>query len=134
MVRTRASSSDTSFTSWPALPDPQEGNGTTVKIQYKAKIRWDKKVTSKSKVNDKESEMSSAQGLKIIAQEKVRRVFNCPVCLTLPACDIYQCNEGHLICMDCYNKLKTKSPILCPTCRTTLPRVPIRNRAAEQVN
>ena len=65
---------------------------------------------------------------------KIAKVFNCPVCLTLPACDIYQCNEGHLICKDCYTKLNSKSPTSCPTCRTTMPRVPIRNRAAEQVN
>ena len=131
MVRTRASSSDASFTSWPALPDPQEGNGTTVKIQYKAKIRWDKKDTSKSKVNGERPQQSG--GGKSISEDKIEKVFKCPVCLTLPACDIYQCNEGHIICMDCYNKLKTKSPILCPTCRTTMPGVPIRNRVAEQV-
>ena len=62
---------------------------------------------------------------------KMAEVFKCPVCLTLPPCDIYQCNEGHLICMDCYNKLR--SPNLCPTCRAAMPGVPIRNRAAEQV-
>ena len=126
MVKTRASSSS-AITS----PDPQEENGTTVKIQCKAKIRCDKKDTCKSKVNGDRPKQS--RGGKSISEDKIEKVFKCPVCLTLPACDICQCNEGHIICMDCYNNLKTKSPILCPTCRTTMPGVPIRNRVAEQV-
>ena len=126
MVRTRASTSDAI-----ASPDPQEANGTIAKIQRKAKFRWDKKDTSKSKVNGERPQQSG--GGKSISEDKIEKVFKCPVCLTLPACDICQCNEGHIICMDCNNNLKTKSPILCPTCRTTMPGVPIRNRVAEQV-
>ena len=122
MVKTRASSSAVT-----AQPDAQEENGTIEKNQYKIK----KNDTSKSKVNGKGPKQSG--GGKSISEDKIEKVFKCPVCLTLPACDIYQCNEGHIICMDCYNKLKTRSPILCPTCRTTMPGVPIRNRVAEQV-
>ena len=69
----------------------------------------------------------------IAKMAKIAKAFNCPVCLTLPPYDIYQCNEGHLICKDCYNKLKSKSPVLCPTCCAAMPGVPIRNRAAEKV-
>lgn len=64
-------------------------------------------------------------------EEKIEKMIQCPVCMILPFCKIYQCAEGHLICMDCYDKMSR--PISCPTCRTSMPANPIRNRVAEQV-
>ena len=64
-------------------------------------------------------------------KENMKKNLQCAVCWSLPLCSIYQCKEGHLICMDCYSKM-TK-PISCPSCRTPMPATPIRNRAAEQV-
>ena len=64
-------------------------------------------------------------------KEKMEKIIQCTVCLSLPFCKIYQCPDGHLICMDCYSKMP--KPISCPSCRTPMPATPIRNRAAEQV-
>ena len=68
------------------------------------------------------------------------KIYQCPVCLSLPVCIIYQCTEGHLICMDCHNKMErpvppgfTLRPVLCPTCKSHMPATPIRSRVAEQV-
>ena len=69
-----------------------------------------------------------------IGREKANNIFQCPVCLLLPICDIYQCKDGHLVCMICYNKLPVQLPIRCPTCRTAMPTEPIRARAVEQVS
>ena len=64
-------------------------------------------------------------------KEKMERIIQCTVCFSLPFCKIYQCADGHLICVDCYSKMP--KPISCPSCRTPMPATPIRNRAAEQV-
>ena len=65
-------------------------------------------------------------------KDKMKKIYQCTVCLSLPLCNIYQCNEGHLICMDCHNKMET--PLSCPTCRSQMPATPIRCRSAEQVS
>ena len=62
----------------------------------------------------------------------MENIYQCPVCATLPSCHIYQCNNGHLVCRECYNKM-TSRPILCAVCRDPMPRAPIRVRSAEQV-
>ena len=61
----------------------------------------------------------------------MENVFQCPVCLTLPICDIYQCKRGHIVCENCYDHMPLK-PLLCPTCRDPMPISPIRNLTAEQ--
>ena len=117
-----------------ASKDTKAENSTiakNAKFDYKANIQLEKKINVESKVNGiRLKQLLDGSNL---SKKKVQEVFKCPVCLNLPPCDIYQCNEGHLICMDCYNKSKRKSPVLCQTCRTWMPSVPIRNRAAEQV-
>ena len=70
---------------------------------------------------------AEAQGRK----DKMEKIIQCTVCFSLPFCKIYQCADGHLICVDCYSKMP--KPISCPSCRTPMPATPIRNRAAEQV-
>ena len=64
-------------------------------------------------------------------KEKMEKNLKCAVCRSLPFCNIYQCKQGHLICMDCHSKMP--KPISCPSCRTPMPATPIRNRAVEQV-
>ena len=69
-----------------------------------------------------------------LAMKKMEEIYQCPVCLRLPTCNIYQCREGHLVCADCYKKLPpTSRQPMCPTCRAKMPRLKIRCRAAEQV-
>ena len=76
----------------------------------------------------------SASNRANLAVKKMEEIYQCPVCLRLPTCNIYQCREGHLVCADCYKKLPlTSRQPVCPTCRATLPRLKIRCRAAEQV-
>ena len=137
MAKTRASgsakTSGSSRTSDSAtVASSQMENGETAKVTYpncKTKTPTKKKVKSSS--NTKGQKSNPSTGGKSHIEKTVKKVFTCPVCLTLPLCNIYQCKEGHIACMDCYYKLK--SPILCPTCRTKMPQDPIRNRGAEQV-
>ena len=82
-----------------------------------------------SKMGDKNAISTSGSDRKRL--KMIESVYNCTVCLGLPICNIYQCLEGHLICMDCHNKMPT--PVNCPTCRTPFPLPPIRSRLAEQV-
>ena len=44
-------------------------------------------------------------------------VLECTVCFEVPKVDtrIFQCNNGHIFCLNCYTKLT-----LCPTCRKRL--------------
>ena len=72
---------------------------------------------------------------KVVNMEKIKmmeKLFKCPVCLTLPICDIYQCKGGHLLCEDCHGKLPR--PISCPSCRVPMVDTPIRNLAVEHVS
>merc|ERR550539_1907515 len=53
-------------------------------------------------------------------------IFECNVCKDLPASDhIYQCPNGHLVCVECHAKLT-----YCPVCRIVLRR--IRSISAEK--
>ena len=65
--------------------------------------------------------------------ENMEALLQCSVCLSVPKCNIYQCNESdlHLICQDCHSKLPR--PPKCPTCRNLFPTTPKRSRLAEQV-
>ena len=62
---------------------------------------------------------------------RMENMFQCSVCQDMPACKIYQCRSGHLMCHDCHNKIQR--PIKCPVCRDPMPATPIRNLAAEEV-
>ena len=123
MAKTRASGS--------AATASQNSIPQLEKIKMAKNAKSDCKATTpgKKKAKGQRSKLSSIG--KSLLEKKVQKVFKCPVCLTLPLCHIYQCREGHLVCMDCHKKLR--SPISCPTCRTAMPNVPIRNRAAEEV-
>ena len=84
-------------------------------------------LSSSADTNHKNGEME-----KVAEMDRMETLFQCPVCLTLPLCDIYQCKRGHLLCEDCHGKLT--EPIRCPSCRIPMVGTPIRSRAAEHVS
>ena len=46
-------------------------------------------------------------------EEYLRELLECPVCMeTIKSVPVYQCANGHVICMDCIEKLNN-----CPICR-----------------
>ena len=58
----------------------------------------------------------------------LREELECPVCRAGVQGQVFQCHEGHVMCGPCRSRLRT-----CPVCRTTLSRIPIRNRALERL-
>ena len=81
--------------------------------------------------NDTVSRLFSTPKRAKFPAEKMEKIYQCPVCLSLPQCKIYQCKQGHLICSECHHKIK--KPRKCPTCRIRMQVTPIRSLAAEQV-
>eukprot|EP00808_Paulinella_micropora_P009501 g29655.t1 len=60
--------------------------------------------------------------------------LQCLVCFDLPPSHIFQCENGHLLCEDCHNKVLDSAKPQCPSCRQKLTRDhPTRNRFAENV-
>ena len=63
-----------------------------------------------------------------VSTEDIKNVYSCSVCFNVPRKGyIYQCDNGHLHCSACHEKLKKKK---CPICRIKLRET--RNLAAEQ--
>ena len=63
-----------------------------------------------------------------ISLEDLRRALECPVCLETPkAGPLYQCENGHILCSECIEKVQQ-----CPQCRAKLPTTKIRCLFAEQ--
>jgi hypothetical protein len=72
-----------------------------------------------SKLDDK--------ALEVTLLKELESFLECNVCLYVPySSPIYQCDNGHLLCKECYKKLS-----YCPCCRALLSK--IRNRFAEKV-
>lgn len=71
-------------------------------------------------------------------EERLLEVLCCVVCLDLPNNSIYQCSNGHLMCVSCLNHLLADSRIkdedaTCPQCRCEISRTQcIRNLAVEK--
>lgn len=55
-------------------------------------------------------------------------ILNCPVCLDICIPPIFQCENGHIYCHNCHEKLTT-----CGVCRVKLIPKGIRNLALEQI-
>ncbi|KAK7867395.1 hypothetical protein R5R35_003826 [Gryllus longicercus] len=55
---------------------------------------------------------------------EVRRLLECPVCLTTIRTDLATCKNGHIVCDLCLPKLRR-----CPICRTKIgfPCIPLRD-------
>ena len=65
-----------------------------------------------------------------ISVEELRRSLECPVCLITPKVGpLYQCDNGHILCPDCYKKV-----VECPQCKKGIFHFtkPIRSLFAEQ--
>jgi hypothetical protein len=59
----------------------------------------------------------------------LKRHLECPICLEVKrGCHIFQCQNGHIACSDCYAKLTQ-----CPECRIALSRQGIRCLRVEQL-
>ena len=70
-----------------------------------------------------------------LPEEDVTNVLECPVCLNIPRSKcgttivwVFQCQNGHTVCDDCFPKL---TPKVCPSCRIKM--VKTRSLIAEQV-
>ena len=76
---------------------------------------------------------SSASSLTTITTDwsLIFRQFECSVCLEHITPPILQCQNGHLFCQECRQKLKT--PVKCPECREPLPKNNIRCHPMEQI-
>ena len=49
-------------------------------------------------------------------RERMGEILQCPVCLSVPNCEIIQCRNGHITCQACANRTPT-----CPMCREQFP-------------
>ena len=61
-------------------------------------------------------------------------IFDCTICLSLPASTVVQCRNGHLFCSDCLEthcSSGSSNRSRCPTCRVALGGTPIRCLSAE---
>lgn len=71
-------------------------------------------------------------------EERLWNVLCCAVCLELPLNSIYQCSQGHLICIQCFNHLLADARIkdeqaTCASCRCAISRETCtRNLAVEK--
>jgi len=64
--------------------------------------------------------------------DEVEADLECVVCLELPV-QVYQCRNGHLMCPDCFEKVRGNTGNKkCPSCRVNLAAQPIRNVTAEK--
>lgn len=52
----------------------------------------------------------------------IKSLFECPICFDYAVPPIYQCQNGHLVCQSCSNKITH-----CPTCRVPISEPSIRN-------
>ena len=58
----------------------------------------------------------------------------CPICFNemKPSKKIYQCQTGHILCEECFGKVKERTKI-CPSCKVNIASSPIRCRTLEEV-
>ena len=57
--------------------------------------------------------------------------MECPVCLGVRPGHIYECQNGHIICRECHDKLEI--PRGCPSCQARMPEPPKRSLAIERL-
>ena len=71
-------------------------------------------------------------------EDRLTTVLCCAVCLELPINAIYQCSQGHLICIQCFNHILADARLkdeqaTCASCRCTISRETCsRNLAVEK--
>ncbi|EDW16854.1 uncharacterized protein LOC6575381 [Drosophila mojavensis] len=62
----------------------------------------------------------------VIVVDSILRVIECPVCRSLITPPVLQCQNGHLLCLEC--RIRTET---CPICRGFF--TPIRSSVAEEI-
>ena len=63
--------------------------------------------------------------------EEVINSLNCPVCFEIPSKNqIYQCENGHTTCLDCYSKIQNKN---CSQCRMEMFKTKFTNFVSNNV-
>ena len=61
--------------------------------------------------------------------QEIKDHLECPVCLEIPkSTKIYQCENGHIVCEQCFSKSAVK---ICPLCRESMFKT--RSLITEQV-
>ena len=63
-------------------------------------------------------------------RESIESQLECPICMNCFTSKVYVCANGHSLCSNCYEKIKTSSN-KCPSCRTRLKGA--RNLAVENI-
>ncbi|KAI4466717.1 cysteine and histidine-rich protein 1 [Holotrichia oblita] len=70
-------------------------------------------------------------------EERLGSILCCAVCLDLPRAAVYQCNNGHLMCVSCFTHLLADARLrdesaTCPNCRVEISKTAAtRNLAVE---
>ena len=59
---------------------------------------------------------------------ELKSQLECPICYTIPSCNVLVCVNGHRICLKCFSSLGTKR---CPQSRCQFDDPPRRNRDLE---
>jgi len=68
--------------------------------------------------NEVERKMTKVEDEKLRFEEKLRKLVECPVCLTLPRIGpVPCCANGHLVCSTCLERMRGENNLDCPTCR-----------------
>lgn len=60
--------------------------------------------------------------------QDMQTLYSCPVCLQIPPDEIYQCDNKHLTCKDCFSRITE-----CPQCRISLKGNSSRNKELESL-
>ena len=77
------------------------------------------------------SQLSHSIFQHISIQLILRRELECPVCITVKLGQIYNCQNGHIVCQKCHGRLS--QPTKCPSCQVRMPNLPERNLAIERM-
>ena len=65
--------------------------------------------------------------------EEIINSLNCPVCFEIPSKNqIYQCENGHTTCLDCYSKIQNNKNC-CPQCRMEMFKTRFTNFVSNNV-
>eukprot|EP00466_Bigelowiella_natans_P015118 jgi/Bigna1/126423/aug1.2_g1131 len=117
--KARKNESSTSAPSTPAM-----------KMSKKQKLKKNKPNGSSSAAKAK----TTPPAQRIIGPMFDKKDLHCTVCLDFPEKEIFQCENGHLMCGTCHNRVIQGSNPFCPNCRVRLSRERLyRNRFAEAV-
>ena len=76
--------------------------------------------------------MATQQTESVILTKDDISSLNCPVCYEIPSENqIYQCENGHTICLDCYSNIEEGKN--CPQCRMVMFKTRFTNFVSSNV-